>query len=127
MINANSKGKTSDKHHSAAEAAMKRWNADVKKIDRMFETSYIDLFKLVDAPAKLVNFTTGIVATPSVQDSMIGALDNGMTMHSWNFVSERLVVSEGEKKPQKSLYALMKRANVKTMSVMKKIIKITNK
>ena len=56
---------------------------------------------------------TGIVATPSVQDRMIGAFNKGMAMAE-NFVSE------GEEKPQKSFNA-MKRANVKIMSDIEKM------
>jgi hypothetical protein len=55
---------------------------------------------------------------------MISALDKGMEMAE-QFVHERLVVQDGDSKPTKSLYATLKKSNVKTMTDMKKRVKVT--
>ena len=57
---------------------------------------------------------------------MIGALDKGMAM-SEKCIEEILVTQEGEQHPAKSLYANLERSNVKTMSTMKKRVKISIK
>ena len=56
----------------------------------MFQTSYIDPFNIESTPPNLINFASGVVATPKIEASMIGALDKGMAMAE-KFVEERLV------------------------------------
>ena len=122
---AKDKSKKKKKHHSSSKAAVKRWDDDVRKMETMFQNSYIDPFNM-HASDKLVNFASGVVATEEVQASMIGALDRGMDIAE-QFVRERLVVPNGDAKPSKSLYATLKKSNVKTMTDMKKKVKVKNK
>ena len=102
-----------------------RWNKDIAKMTHMFEGTFRDPFSLFEPPAHLINFANGCIAPPSVEDSLIGALDKGSTM-ALNFVQDRLIPEQGGK-PRKSLYDPIPRSNVKTMSDMNKSVKVHNK
>ena len=80
-------------------------------------------FKLSDLPPELVNFATGVKATPEVQMSLINALDKGDTL-AQTFVSERLICDEHQEKPSKSFYATVTRSKTKTMADMNKSVKV---
>ena len=82
-------------HKDAGKAATHRWNSDAEKMNNMFDGSFMDPFDLSSSPEHLVDFSTGIVAASQVEESMIGALDTGLSM-SIKFVSERLIVPDGE-------------------------------
>jgi len=86
--------------------------------------SYIDPFDVLDPPAKLVNFATGSAAPPDVQASMLGAIDTGCKLLD-KFVAERLVVSTDARK--KSFYDTLPRSLLKTMTEMKKPLRVNNK
>ena len=113
-------------HKDAGKAATKRWNSDAEKMNNMFDGSFIDPFDLSNSPEHLVDFSTGIVASSQVEESMLGALDTGLSM-SIKFVSERLIVPDGEQKPAKSLYAPLSRSCIKTMANMRKTVKVKQK
>ena len=85
---------------------------------------YIDPFDLTDPPDKLVNIATGIVATPQIQQSLLGALDKGDTLGK-TFVAERLCNRESES--FKSFYAPLPRTGILTMTQMRKKVKIGGK
>ena len=64
-------------HHSLSKAEIKRWNSDVRKMTDMFSSTYVDPFNVEKTPKELINFATGVIARPEVQESLLGALDKG--------------------------------------------------
>ena len=67
-------------HYGTSKANVKRWDSDVAKLTEMFHGTYLNPFKLSDLPPELVNFATGVKATPEVQMSLINALDKDDTL-----------------------------------------------
>jgi hypothetical protein len=62
-------------------ATQKRWNTDVKRMMQMFDGACIDPFKLfADLSSRLVNFATGAIAPPAIENSMGIALSKGAAM-----------------------------------------------
>ena len=55
----------------------------------IFEESFINLFNITSPLPQLVNFATGIIASPEVEASMLVCLDKGQT--SDQFVTHRLI------------------------------------
>ena len=122
-----SKNKQPHQHHAVGNAAQKRWNADVKKMTVMFDGADIDPFELSsDSSGYLVNFATGAVAPPPIQESMTKALSKGATMAK-AFIAERFIVPEGEDIPKKSLYDTIPRSTIKTMVNMHQKVKVKHK
>ena len=113
-------------HHSTSKAEIKRWNNDVRKMNEMFNDTYINPFNTEEVPKELINFATGVVARPDVQDSMLKALDKG-SEKAIKFVNERLVCQDDEERPAKSVYATMTRNDLKTMADMSKAVSVKSK
>ena len=67
----------------------KRWNADLQKIEVLFDGIFIDPFNIIDPPSSLVNIATGAVAPKDIKTSLLEALDKGSSMVE-TFVLERL-------------------------------------
>ena len=112
-------------HHSASKTEIKRWNADINKMNGMFNKSYINPFNVETVPQELVNFATRVVAKADVQESLVNALETGADLAN-KFVNERLAGDE-EHGPSKSFYDKVPRANIKTMADMNKGVKIKSK
>ena len=104
MCQANKKQKQkSGHHHSTSKSAVKRWNTDVIKINKMFESgTYINPFKISDLSAELVHFATGTVSTPDIQKSLVDVLNKGKAMAD-TFVKEPLMFNEEQQTPKKEL------------------------
>jgi hypothetical protein len=119
-----SHGHDSHVYHGIGKASQKRWNSDVKKMYDIFDDSYIDPFELSDPPSQLLNISTGAVAPPVVERSLVNAIDKGTTMAN-QFVNDHLIGDEGC--GRKSIYDTLSRSNIKTMTDMKKTVKISNK
>lgn len=114
-------------HHGSGDAAKKRWNADVQKMVQMFDGAYIDFFELAgDSSTHLVNFATGAVAPKEVEENLVGALSKGATMAK-TFIGDRLILAEGSDVPKKSLYDAIPRSRIKTMTDMRRKVKIRHK
>lgn len=111
---------------SREKSKAKRWNADVLKMEHLFDGTYVDPFDVTDPPSSLVNIATGAVVPKDIEVSLLGAHDKGTSMAE-TFVSERLEIHEGEEKPLKSFYDPMPRCNIKTMAEMNKTITIHDK
>ena len=92
----------------------------------MFESSYVDPFNLDTTPDELINIATGAKAPDHISQSLLSAIDKGDHL-ARDFVNERLVIKEDLGKPEKSLYATMKRSNVKTMAEMSKSVTVKAK
>ena len=95
---------------------------DLQKLDAMFQDSFVDPFKVSEAPSNLVHVGSGVIASHDVQCSMMGALEKGKTSAE-KFVSERLV----ETTSSKSFYDPVLRCNIKTMGTMNKSVRIRSK
>ncbi len=83
----------------------------------MFDTSYMDSFDLLDAPAQLVNFANGGIASPEIQNSLFLSIWNGTALAK-TLVEEHLVVGKDGQK--KSFYDKLSRSPLKTMAEMKR-------
>ena len=84
----------------------------------MFESgTFVNPFQLSEVPDRLINFATGAVATPDIEESLVDALNKGESLAE-TFV-ESLVGKNG-KPPNKSFHDPMKRASVKTMDALTK-------
>jgi len=111
-------------NHSNTPASKRKWDQSVDKLVRIFDDAYVDPFSVIDPPARLVNFATGMIATPEVEASMMSCLDRGEASAK-KFVEERLVDTEGDSR--RSLYDPLSRTKLLTMSDMKKRITIGSK
>ena len=93
----------------------------------MFDGTYTDPFELsTDSSGYLINFASGAVAPPQIQESMTNALSKGATMAK-SFIAEHFIVCEGENIPKKSLYDPIPRSNIKTMANMHQKVKVKYK
>lgn len=101
----------SELSHSDTKAAEKRYDSDVKKMNQMFDSRFIDPFDLTDPATHLMNFATGLVTYSSVQDSLLGALDKGNEMAK-TFIKERFIKLEGQEKHQKSFCNPLPKAKI---------------
>ena len=63
-------------------------------MNAMFHNSFLNPFTTEDAPANLVNFSSGVTASQEVEDSLLSALDRGHDLAK-KFVTEWLVHNEG--------------------------------
>ena len=108
------------KHHSDSVASKAKYNDNVSKMVQLFEDVFIDPFKLSDALTGLVNFATGVTASPETEQSLLNALDTGHE-HVSRFINERFVIPEGKTTPAKSFY------NIKTMKSSKQTVKCKSK
>ena len=97
-----SKSKDINHHVQCKQSKIKHWNADINKMDGMFNESYINPFIVETVPQELVNFATGVVAKADVQESLVNALETGADLAN-KFVNERLAGDE-EHGPSKSFY-----------------------
>lgn len=119
--------KTQDKTlQHVTTSAEKRWNTDVERLRAMFEGSFLDPFDLAESPPNLVHIATGAIVPKAIAESLGGALQKGASQAK-SFVKERLVKEEDQEKPNKSLYDALPRSNVKTMTDMKKSVKVKAK
>ena len=92
----------------------------------MFESgTFVNQFQLSEVPDRLINFATGAVATPDIEESLVDALNKGESLAE-TFVEERLVCKNG-KPPSKSFHNPMKRASVKTMDALTKTVNIKSR
>ena len=125
ICNAGQKKKdTQAQYHAGGTTDQKRWNTDIGKMTQMFEGAYIDPFDMTTT--HLVNFATGAVAPPLIAESMGNALVKGATMAS-AFIADRLILPEGADTPKKSLYDPISRSTIKTMSDMRRKVKVHHK
>ena len=87
----------------------------------MFTGPFIGPFDISEASPKLINIATGAIASDDVQESLCHALDKRAQMAD-KFVSERLAPDS-----PKSFYDPLARSNIKTMTDMRKKVKIRSK
>ena len=92
----------------------------------MFESNtFQDPFDYESVPESLINFASGIVATPQIENSLVSALEKGNKMAE-KFVTERLVPNE-KGTTSKSFYDTLSKPDIKPMSDMKKTVRIKKK
>ena len=94
--------------HFQMPSAKKRWDLDVNKLRVMFTGPFIDPFDISEASQKLINIATGAIASDDVQESPCQ--------------TERLAPDS-----PKSFYDPLPRSNIKTMTDMRKKVKIRSK
>ena len=109
-------------HHTAGKSYQNKWKGDVSKMSQMFDTGYIDPFELCDPPTQLVNFASGVMTTTEIEDSMISALAKGKYTAE-KFVRERLATQTRSK----SFYDPVPRCSTKTMTKLRKSVKVKSK
>ena len=125
-IHASRKEDTSESHHCTRNSEVNRWEKNVSKMKSMFESgTFVNPFQLSEVPDRLINFATGAVATPDIEESLVDALNKGERLAE-TFVEERLVGKNG-KPPNKSFHDPMKRASVKTMDALTKTVNIKSR
>ena len=117
---------SSDTYYTDSPAQSRHWDDSVKKMSTMFDSSYTNPFNFEQPCEQLINFATGMLATPEVAKSLIGCIGKGDESVK-QFVQERLIPHENTGEPTTSFYAPMKRSGVKTMTKLTKPVCIKSK
>ena len=95
------------------------YDQNVKKIESMFESTFIDPFDTSKAPDRLINFATGVKATQEIEQSMTSCLDKGKALLE-SFVKDRPLLNDQIGTYAKNFFSPLSRCNIKSMSEMKK-------
>ena len=91
----------------------------------MFEVTFIDSFDTDNASDRLVNFASGVVTTPAIEESLLKAIDKGSQMAT-DFIKQRLIPSE-DGMPHKSFYDPLPKSGIRTMTEMQKTVPVQSK
>ena len=88
----------------------------------IFEGLFTDPCDTDNASDHLMNFSSDVVTTPSIDESLQKALDKGSQMTT-GFMKQRLIQSE-DNMPLKSFYDPPPKSGIKTMTEMQKTVRI---
>lgn len=110
-------GNDNDKlHEELGVSRLKRDKNDLKDMKEYLESQCQNPFNLDEVPERLVNITTGQVASEHVENSLKGIPEKGKTLVD-SFIRERLGVES-----TKSFWDPLKKATVSTFADMKKAL-----
>ena len=91
----------------------------------MFEVTFIDPFDTDSASGGLVNFASGVVTPPAIEESLLKAIYKGSQMAT-DFIKQRLMPSE-DGMPHKSFYDLLPKSGIRTTTEMQKTVHVQSK
>ena len=92
---------------------------------QMFKGTFIDPFDTNSASDHLVNFTSGVVTAPAIEESLLKALDKGSQVAT-DFIKQHLLRSE-DGMPHKSFYDPLPKSGIRTMTEMQKTVRVQSK
>ena len=107
-------------YHLDTHVMWQRFDNDVKRKTHMFEGIFIDPFDNDYPSDHLLNFTSGVVTTSAIKESLRKTLDKGSQV-SIIFTKKHLIPSENNM-PLKSYYDSLPKSDIKVMTEMQKTV-----